>query len=130
MKAMEVTLKEFCTRYGISTRKLAAICGGEAGGMSKSSMHRLINGQATEIYVTKILPHILLSLTAFLVAQGKSPSTIKAELEPILPTGFSVPRTFYQAHAPVKASVILRDAENRIVQAFEVDLTAATSPGH
>lgn len=127
---MDTQLKAFCVRHGISTRKLADICGGPAGGMSKSSMHRLVTGTATETYCQRILPHIVLSLTAFLASRGKSPTDIKAELGDLLPGTFSIPKSFYQEHHPVTATCILRDAKNRIVQVYEINLAAATSPSN
>lgn len=68
------------TRYDLSVREMAAVCGGNAAGISRATTDRLCNNTLNAAYATKLRPTILSSLEIFLRRKGKTDAEIINEL--------------------------------------------------
>src|ERR1041385_4411318 len=82
---MITSLKDLCEKYQISVRQLAEVCGDTTAGVGKSSAHKLINGKAAPEYIDRVLPHVVISLFAYLAVQGVPSETIAEDIRAAFP---------------------------------------------
>lgn len=76
-------LSAFAKRYGLSSRQISTICGDSAAGLSKSSINRLLRGEASLSFTEKAPPLIVKGVKQFLKELRVDDFQIRAELKAI-----------------------------------------------
>lgn len=81
--SLSAGLTAFAKRYELSSRKISAICGGSSAGLSKSSINRMMRGEASLNLTEKSLPFIRKGATQVLKELRVNDFQIRAELKAI-----------------------------------------------